>query len=95
MAAEWTTVFEGEREGRRLTIRRSKDATYKVLTMQTVHDEGIAYQDGKTFVHVSPSSRGEAVESEVTSLDSLHEALLELHFSSDTAGAVADEAGKA
>ena len=62
MAAEWTTVFEGEREGRKLTIRRSKDATYKVLTMQTVHDEGIAYQDGKTFVHVSPSSRGEAVE---------------------------------
>jgi hypothetical protein len=94
MTAEWTTVFDGEREGRKLTIRRSNDATYKVLTMQTVHDEGIAYQDGKTFVHVSPSSRGEAVESEVTSLDSLPEALLELHFSQDTARAVSDEAGK-
>ena len=94
MSAEWTTVFEGDEEGRKLTIRRSNDATYKVLTLQTVHDEGIAYQDGKTFVHVSPSSRGEAVESEVTSIDSLHEALVELHFSTDTADRVVAAAGK-
>lgn len=90
MSAQWTTVFEGELEGRQVVVKKSDDATYKVLTQQTVHDEGIAYQDGKTFVHVSPSSRGEAVESEVNTLESLREALTELHFSKDSVARIED-----
>ena len=75
-------MYEGQHEGRAVTVRESNDGTFKVLTKQTVHDEGIAYQDGPRFVHVSPASVGEQVESEVNSRDSLEEALKELHFSS-------------
>jgi hypothetical protein len=81
MSLSWKVVFKGDLEGRAVTVQESSEGTYKVLTRQNVHDEGIAYQDGKTFVHVSPSSAGEAVESEVNSRDSLVEALTELHFS--------------
>jgi hypothetical protein len=84
MSASWKTVYEGQHEGRSVTVRESNDGTFKVLTKQTFYEEGIAYQDGKTFVHVSPSSVGEQVESEVNSRDSLREALMELHFSADT-----------
>ncbi|KJV33746.1 hypothetical protein [Luteibacter yeojuensis] len=80
MTASWKTVYEGQHEGRAVTVRESNDGTFKVLTKQTVHDEGIAYQDGHTFVHVSPASVGEQVESEVNSRESLREALKELHF---------------
>ncbi|KAF1009137.1 MAG: hypothetical protein GAK28_00770 [Luteibacter sp.] len=90
MSASWKTVYEGQHEGRSITVRESGDGTFKVLTQQNVHDEGIAYQDGKTFVHVSPSSVGEQVESEVTSRDALREALKELHFSSATVSAIVD-----
>lgn len=88
MTASWKTVYEGQHEGRAVTVRESQDGTFKVLTKQTVHDEGIAYQDGHRFVHVSPASVGEQVESEVNSRDSLEEALMELHFSSATVSAI-------
>ncbi|TCV93231.1 hypothetical protein EC912_10591 [Luteibacter rhizovicinus] len=90
MTASWKVVYEGELEGRAITVRESGDGTYKVLTKQNVHDEGIAYQDGKNFVHVSPSSVGEQVESEVNSRDSLAEALKELHFSPKSVNAIVD-----
>ncbi|GAA0916220.1 hypothetical protein KR767_18325 [Luteibacter anthropi] len=90
MSASWKTVYEGQHEGRSVTVRESGDGTFKVLTRQNIHDEGIAYQDGKTFVHVSPSSVGEQVESEVNSRDALREALKELHFSSDTVSAIVE-----
>lgn len=83
MSASWKTVYEGEHDKRSVTVKESGDGTFKVLTRQNIHDEGIAYQDGKTFVHVSPSSAGEQVESEVNSRESLQEALKELHFSAD------------
>ena len=88
MTATWTTLFDGELEGRKVSVKKSNDATYKVETLQTVHDEGIAYQDGKNFVHVSPSSVGESVESEVTSVAALREALKELHFSPESVKAI-------
>lgn len=90
MTASWKTVYEGQHEGRSVTVRESGDGTFKVLTRQNVHDEGIAYQDGKTFVHVSPSSVGEQVESEVNSRESLKEALKELHFSAESVHAICD-----
>ncbi|NID03485.1 hypothetical protein HBF26_01195 [Luteibacter jiangsuensis] len=90
MTASWKTVYEGQHEGRSVTVRESGDGTFKVLTRQNVHDEGIAYQDGKTFVHVSPSSVGEQVESEVNSRESLKEALTELHFSAASVDAICD-----
>lgn len=90
MTATWKTVYEGQHEGRSVTVRESGDGTFKVLTRQNVHDEGIAYQDGKTFVHVSPSSVGEQVESEVNSRESLKEALTELHFSAESVKAICD-----
>ena len=91
MSASWKTVYEGQHEGRSITVKESGDGTFKVLTRQDIHDEGIAYQDGKTFVHVSPSSAGEQVESEVNSRDSLKEALKELHFSADTVSSICDQ----
>lgn len=91
MSASWKTVYEGQHEGRSITVKESGDGTFKVLTRQNIHDEGIAYQDGKTFVHVSPSSVGEQVESEVNSRDSLKEALKELHFSPETVGVICDK----
>lgn len=91
MSASWKTVYEGQHEGRSITVKESGDGTFKVLTKQNIHDEGIAYQDGKTFVHVSPSSVGEQVESEVNSRDSLKEALKELHFSAETVSNICDK----
>ncbi|QDE39981.1 hypothetical protein FIV34_12540 [Luteibacter pinisoli] len=84
----WKTVYEGQHEGRGVTVRESNDGTFKVLTRQNFHDEGIAYQDGHRFVHVTPASVGEQVESEVNSRDSLEEALKELHFSSDSVAGI-------
>jgi hypothetical protein len=81
MTASWKIVYEAELEGRTVSVQQSGEGSFKVLTRQNVHDEGIAFQDGKTFVHVSPSSVGEEVESEANSRDSLAEALKELHFS--------------
>ncbi|HXP01403.1 MAG TPA: hypothetical protein VN813_12960 [Luteibacter sp.] len=91
MSASWKTVYEGQHEGRSITVKESGDGTFKVLTRQDIHDEGIAYQDGKTFVHISPSSKGEQVESEVNSRDSLKEALKELHFSAETVSSICDQ----
>ncbi|MDR6644735.1 MULTISPECIES: hypothetical protein [Rhodanobacteraceae] len=88
MSATWKTVYEGEHEGRSVTIKESNDHTFKVLTKQNFHDEGIAYQEGDRYVHVSPASVGEQVESEVNSRDSLEEALKELHFSSESVKAI-------
>lgn len=88
MSATWKTVYEGQHEGRSVTVKESNDGTFKVLTKQDVHDEGIAYQDGNRFVHVSPASAGEQVESEANSRDSLEEALKELHFSSASVSAI-------
>lgn len=88
MSATWKTVYEGEHEGRTVTVKESNDHTFKVLTKQNFHDEGIAYQDGDRYVHVSPASVGEEVESEVNSRDSLEEALNELHFSSESVAAI-------
>lgn len=88
MSATWKTIYEGEHEGRSVTVKESNDHTFKVLTKQNFHDEGIAYQDGNRYVHVSPASVGEEVESEVNSRDSLEEALKELHFSSESVSAI-------
>jgi V8-like Glu-specific endopeptidase len=88
MSATWNTVYEGEHEGRTVSVKESNDHTYKVLTTQNFHDEGTAYQDGDRYVHVSPASAGEQVESEVNSRDSLEEALKELHFSTDTVNTI-------
>ena len=88
MTASWKELHSGDYEGRTVKVLESNDNTYKVLTRQNFHDEGIAYQDGKRYVHVSPASVGEEVESEVNSLDSLEEALKELHFSSETVSSV-------
>jgi len=88
MSATWEELYKGDHEGRTVVVKKSNDGTYKVLTKQNVHDEGIAYQDGARFVHVSPASVGEEVESEVNSLDSLEEALKELHFSSESVSAI-------
>ncbi|MDR6936061.1 MULTISPECIES: hypothetical protein [unclassified Luteibacter] len=90
MTATWKTVYEGEHEKRTLTVLESNDGTYKVLTKQNYYEDGGAYQDGKTFVHVSPSSVGEEVESEANTRDALKEALLKLHFSQDTVSAICD-----
>jgi V8-like Glu-specific endopeptidase len=88
MSATWKTVYEGEHEGRTVSVKESNDHTYKVLTTQNFHDEGTAYQDGDRYVHVSPASAGEQVESEVNSRDALEEALKELHFSTDTVNTI-------
>ncbi|MET0255955.1 MAG: hypothetical protein ABWZ54_00230 [Luteibacter sp.] len=88
MSATWKTIYEGEHEGRSVTVKESNDHTFKVLTKQNFHDEGIAYQDGDRYVHVSPASVGEEVESEVNSRESLEEALKELHFSSESVSAI-------
>jgi len=88
MSVTWKAVYEGEHEGRKVSIKESNDHTYKILTTQTVHDEGAAYQDGDRYVHVAPASVGEQVESEANSRDSLQEALKELHFSSETVSAI-------
>ncbi|KRE89350.1 hypothetical protein ASG87_03140 [Frateuria sp. Soil773] len=93
MTAEWKTLYEGTVDGRRLVLRRSGEGSYKLLTEQSTHDEGIAYQDGATYVHVSPSGAGEAVESEVTSGEGLAEALKELHFTPLAIATVLDAAG--
>lgn len=85
MTATWNTLYEGTLDNRAVTLRESDEGSYQLLTRQIVHDEGIAYQDGATYVHVSPASAGEAVESEVTDRDSLPEALRELHFSAEAA----------
>ena len=90
MTASWKTVYEGEHEERPITVKESGDGTFKVLTWQKVQDVGIAYQDGRTFVHVTPSSVGEQVESEVNSRESLREALTELHFSAETVSHICD-----
>ena len=87
MTATWTMRYEGSLDGRKLTLQQSREGSYRLLTEQNTHDEGIARQDGATYVHVSPASAGERVESEVTSRQSLPEALRELHFSP---GAVAE-----
>jgi hypothetical protein len=88
MSATWKTVYEGEHEGRTVTVKESNDHTFKVHTRQNFHDEGIAYQEGKQYVHVSPASVGEEVESEANSRVSLKEALKELHFSSESVSAI-------
>ncbi|MET4677646.1 MULTISPECIES: hypothetical protein [unclassified Luteibacter] len=88
MSATWKTVYEGDHEGRSVSVKESNDHTYKVLTTQNFKDEGTAYQDGERYVHVSPASPGEQVESEANSRDSLEEALKELHFSSETVSAI-------
>lgn len=88
MSATWKIVYEGQHEGRSVTVKESNDHTFKVLTKQNFHDEGIAYQEGDRYVHVSPASVGEQVESEVNSRDSLEEALKELHFSSESVNAI-------
>jgi hypothetical protein len=88
MTVSWKTVYEGMHEGRAITIKESNDSTFKLATKQIFHDEGIAYQEGTRYVHVSPASVGEEVEVEANSRDSLEEALKELHFSSDTISAV-------
>lgn len=94
MTATWKELHSADYEGRTVKVLESDDNTYKVLTRQNFHDEGIAYQDGKRYVHVSPASVGEEVESEVNSLDSLEEALKELHFSSESVAAVLKAIGK-
>ncbi|TBR38948.1 MULTISPECIES: hypothetical protein [Dyella] len=88
----WTTLYTGTLDGRDLTLLQASHGSYKVLTQQKFNDVGIAYQDGPTYVHVSPSSAGEAVESEVMSLDSLAEAMRELHFSAEAVSALMAEA---
>ena len=95
MTATWKELYKGDHEGRTIKVEESNDKTYKVQTIQNFHDEGIAYQDGERYVHVSPASVGEEVESEVNSLDSLEEALKELHFSSETVSSVLKAVGKA
>jgi hypothetical protein len=91
MTVSWKTVYEGMHEGRAITVKESNDGTFKLATKQIFHDEGIAYQEGSRYVHVSPASVGEEVEVEANSRDSLEEALKELHFSSDTVTAVASK----
>jgi hypothetical protein len=84
----WTTLYEGVLDGRDLTLRQSSHGSYKLLTRQKTFDVGIAYQDGPTYVHVTPSSAGEPVESEVLNLDGLAEAMRELHFPAEAVSAV-------
>lgn len=91
MTASWKKVYEGQHEGRPVEVRESNDKTFKILTTQKFYEEGIAYQDGPNFVHISPSSVGEPVESEVMSRDTLKEALTELHFSAETVDSICSQ----
>lgn len=81
MSGSWQVKYDGTIDGRRIRVEaRDGSAFMQVLTTQVEHEEGIAYQDGGHFVHVSPSDRGEMVESEVGSIDDLPTALAQLHF---------------
>ena len=91
--AEWNTVWEGDIEQRSLSIERHPDSGfYKVQAIQNRQDEGIAYQEGKDYAHVSPASKGEAVEAEASSPQMLKEVLTEMHFSTEAVSQVLDKA---
>jgi hypothetical protein len=77
----WHTVWDEPVEGRVLTVEREDARSfYRVRARQDAHDEGIAYQDGATYVHISPGSVGEMVEGEASSIEALGEVLREMHF---------------
>jgi hypothetical protein len=78
----WHVVWDEAIEDRPLRIEREDSRSfYRVRARQIVLDVGIAYQDGDNYVHVTPSSVGETVDGEASSLDALREALREMHFS--------------
>jgi hypothetical protein len=79
MASDWQTVYHDMLEGRALEVRRSSAGGYKLLTLQSGPAPGEAAQDESSL---SPSSLGEAVETEALNGDGLVQALLELRFSS-------------
>jgi hypothetical protein len=92
----WHVVWDEAVEDRLLAIEREDGREfYRVRAVQTVHDEGIAYQDGDTYVHLSPSSIGEPVEGEASSLQALGEVLREMHFSRATVERVLSSVGNA
>ena len=42
MTVSWKTVYEGQHEGRSVTVKESNDGTYKLATTQVFRDDGIA-----------------------------------------------------
>lgn len=91
MTTHWHRVWDEPVEDRPLKIEREDGRDYfRVWARQSQHDEGIAYQDGANYVHVSPSSAGEDVEGEGSSLQALAEVLREMHFSAESVARVVD-----
>ena len=78
----WHVVWDEIVDDRPLLVEREDARSfYRVRARQVVLDVGIAYQDGDNYVHVTPSSAGETVDGEASSLDALRETLREMHFS--------------
>lgn len=81
---DWQVLLNDTIEKRPLRIERNaEDGFYRVLARQDRHDEGIAYQEGDDYVHVSPSSIDEKVEGEASTRHALRRTLKELHFSGE------------
>jgi hypothetical protein len=81
MTIDWQTVYHDMLEGRALEVRRSSAGSYKLLTLQNEPFRGAAGQEDSGLPNLSPSSLGEAVETEALNGDGLVEALLDLRFS--------------
>lgn len=79
---DWTTVLDDGVENRSLTIQKHRsNGFFRVRARQDERDDGTAYQDGRDFVHVAPSSSGEPAEGEASSRHALRATLGEMHFS--------------
>lgn len=88
MSDSWYTHYDGEIEGRPVTVQTYKDGGYRVKTNQGKDDEGTLDADSSSLTHIPPTSAARIVNIDEPEIERFHTSLSEVGFTEDEIGKI-------
>lgn len=80
MSDSWDTHYDGEIEGRQVTVQTYKDGGYRVKTNQGKDDEGTFEIDSSRLTHIPATSAARIVDIEEEEIEGFRTSLGEVGF---------------
>lgn len=92
MSDDMEVLFEGEIEGRAVTLEKYIEGWYKVKTTQKTTETSTGLVDENSYVGGFVISEGDNIDIEAESIDELYSNLLEFEFTEEAAKFIVSKA---
>ena len=76
MTSHWTTVYEGDFEGRACIVQSYSEGGFKVITTQLCDEPGVFEADGSSTMIIPPTPAGTEIHIEGDSIEELESNLV-------------------